>query len=144
MPIIPNWLRKYNWDVPYKVAVDFDGTIYDESEEDGQVPGAIKWLKHLQEAGAILALHSCRAGQEHLQWCHDRGIDIIIEDRPKPFANAYIDDLGYGCPKVIGAGGFPLVDWETIGPVLLGQCKMWNSANKKDINEVYLLLSSHP
>jgi len=45
------------------VCVDFDGTIVDHRYPDigAPVPGAIKWLKRLQEKGARLILYTMRA-----------------------------------------------------------------------------------
>lgn len=123
------------------VAVDFDGTIADHVFPDigKPVPGAFKWLKRLQKAGARLILWTMRSdGQKHgdvltaaVEFCREHGIEFFGVNgnpeqatwttSPKAYAQVYIDDAAFGCPlrENPRAGGRPYVDWEQVGPAVL-------------------------
>jgi hypothetical protein len=124
-----------------KIAVDFDGTIVDHRFPDigKPVPGAFKWMKKLQAAGAHLILWTMRSdGQKHgdvltqaVEFCRSHGIEFWGVNgnpdqarwtgSPKCYAQAYVDDANAGCPLRDNPrmGGRPYVDWDAIGPKLL-------------------------
>lgn len=121
------------------VAIDFDGTISDHRfpEIGKPVPGAFKWMKKFQEAGAELILWTMRSdGQndgevlaEAVEFCKENGVefDLVNENpqnwttSPKAYAHFYIDDAAVGCPLKDNprVGGRPYVDWDVVGPAVL-------------------------
>ena len=120
---------------PYYVAVDFDGTLVDCRYPDvgAEVPGAVTWLRKLQEAGASLILWTMRSGrtlEDAVTWCESRGIRLFGVNvnptqewwtaSPKAYAHVYVDDAAVGCPLRINprAGGWPMVDWDVVGPAV--------------------------
>ena len=119
------------------IAIDFDGTIVDHRYPDigNEVPGAIKWIKAFQEAGAKIFLWTMRSDGDSegdvltqaVEWCRDRGLEFWgVNENPgqnwsiskKQYAHVYIDDAAYGCPlrENVRMGGKPYVDWEVVGP----------------------------
>jgi hydroxymethylpyrimidine pyrophosphatase-like HAD family hydrolase len=120
------------------VAIDFDGTIVDHRYPDvgPEVPGAIRWMKSLQEAGAKLILWTMRDGEtlaEAVAFCRGKGVEFwdvnanpgqrSWTQSPKVYAHIYIDDAAFGCPlrENPRAGGRPFVDWDTVGPAILAK-----------------------
>jgi hypothetical protein len=133
------------------IAIDFDGTIADHRfpEIGKPVPGAFKWMKRLQAAGAKLILFTMRsdhrgepsaefpdvAGGDYLtqavEFCRKHGVEFwgintnpeqqSWTRSPKAYAHTYVDDAAFGCPlkENPSAGGRPFVDWEAVGPGLL-------------------------
>jgi hypothetical protein len=127
------------------IAIDFDGTIVEHvfPEIGKPVPGAFKWLKAFQEAGANLILWTMRSdGQssgdtltQAVDFCREKGIefwgvnanpDQHWSSSPKAYAHIYIDDAAFGCPlrKNPRVGGRPFVDWEKVGPKVLKAIKV--------------------
>jgi hypothetical protein len=124
------------------IAVDFDGTIVDHRFPDigTAVPGAIYWLKRFKEVGFKLVLWTMRSdGQSNgnvltqaLEYCSRMGVEFdgvnhspgqdSWTSSPKAYAQIYIDDAGFGCPLKENprCGGRPYVDWDVIGPAVLG------------------------
>lgn len=117
------------------IAVDFDGTCVDHQYPDigADVPGAVDWLRRLEDAGARLILWTMRSGETltaALRWFQDRGIGLWGVNRnpeqdwstsPKCYAHRYVDDAAAGVPlrSLARVGARPAVDWEAIGPALL-------------------------
>ncbi len=123
------------------IAIDFDGTIVEhEFPKVGPlVPGAIEWMKRFQEAGAKLILWTMRSDRiddgnylsDAIALCRDNGIEFFGENRnpeqdwsdsPKAYAHVYIDDAAFGCPLQYHytLQGRPFVDWDVVGPAVLG------------------------
>ncbi|MBT8346317.1 MAG: hypothetical protein KJO60_07745 [Desulfofustis sp.] len=122
------------------ICVDFDGTIVDHCfpEIGAEAPGAIHWLKRLQDKGARLILFTMRSDTtfggpmltDAVEFLESRGIRLYgintnpdqdsWTNSPKAYGDIYVDDAAFGCP-LIHPQGFrrPCVDWETAGPVLL-------------------------
>ncbi|NNF45454.1 MAG: hypothetical protein HKN69_01670 [Desulfofustis sp.] len=122
------------------ICVDFDGTIVDHCfpEIGAEAPGAIHWLKRLQDQGARLILFTMRSDTtfggpmltDAVEFLESRGIRLYgintnpdqdsWTNSPKAYGDIYVDDAAFGCP-LIHPQGFrrPCVDWETAGPVLL-------------------------
>lgn len=127
------------------IAVDFDGTIVDHQypEIGSLVPGAVEWLKAMQEVGAKLILWTIRCDSESsgpvlsdaVAFCRKHGIEfdgINVNPTqhtwslsPKAYANIYIDDAAFGCPLRANtrSGGRPFVDWDIIGATVLDMLK---------------------
>lgn len=123
------------------IAVDFDGTIVDHRFPDiGQEsPGAIKWLKAFQDAGAKLILWTMRSDgsvdetplADAVAFCRERGLEFwgvnanpeqaSWTQSPKVYAHVYIDDAALGCPlrENPRAGGRPFVEWDIVGPLVM-------------------------
>lgn len=123
------------------VAVDFDGTLVDHRFPDigGEVPGAFRWLKELQRAGAKLILWTMRDDERPgdkmlspaVEFCRAKGVEFwginanpdqhSWSKSPKAYAQLYIDDAAFGCPlrDFPRAGSRPCVDWEIVGPAVL-------------------------
>lgn len=126
------------------IAVDFDGTLVDHVfPEIGQpVPGAFKWLKQFQGAGAKLILWTMRCDEEDsfvdahylqkaIEFCGEQGVEFWAVNcnpeqstwstSPKAYAHIYIDDASFGCPLAPSPreGGRPVADWSRIGPEVL-------------------------
>ncbi len=124
---------------PFKIAVDFDGTVVDHCFPDigKPVPGAFVWLNTFWEAGAKLILWTMRSDGEHLHlsnavaFCLAHKIEFYGINRdpdqdswsssPKAYAHVYIDDAAVGCPLRDNprANGRPMVDWEVVGPMVM-------------------------
>jgi len=124
------------------VAVDFDGTIVAHEYPDigAPVPGAFRWMKAWQEAGARLVLWTMRSDStqsgptlsEAIRFCRENGIEfwgvnhnpeqIEWTMSPKAYAQVYVDDAALGCPlrENPSAAGRPIVDWDRVGPLVLG------------------------
>ena len=122
------------------ICVDFDGTVVDHCfpEIGIEVPGAIHWLKRLQDQGAKLILFTMRSDTsfggpmltDAVEFMESRGIKLYgintnpdqdgWTESPKAYADIYVDDAAFGCP-LIQPQGFrrPCVDWEKVGPALL-------------------------
>ncbi len=123
------------------IAVDCDGTIVDHVFPDlgAPVPGAFKWLKRFQELGALLILYTMRSddrrdGGNYLSdavaLCKENGVEFWGHNvnpeqaewtsSPKCYASIYVDDAAVGCPlsPPMRPGGRPVVDWETVGPLV--------------------------
>ncbi len=133
------------------VAVDFDGTIAEhEYPEIGKpVPGAFKWMKKWQDAGAQLILWTMRSDGESqgpvltdaVNFCRKNGIEFFgvngnpqqseWTQSPKAYANVYVDDAAYGCPlrKSGKMGAREMVDWDVVGPAVL---KMLTPESEED------------
>jgi hypothetical protein len=131
---------------PFFVAVDFDGTISDHRYPDvgPEVPGAFRWLRTWQAAGAKLILWTMRGGDsekegpvlsEAVRFCRQGGVEFHSVNcnpgqeswsgSPKVYAHAYVDDTAIGCPLRPSPrmGGRPCVDWEAVGPAVLAMIK---------------------
>jgi hypothetical protein len=125
------------------ICVDFDGTIVAHEFPDigAPVPGAFRWMKAWQEAGAKLILWTMRSdgrdgeGKENgpvltdaVEFCRKNGVEFWAVNgnpqqaswtqSPKCFAHLYVDDAAVGCPlrENPKAGGRPMVDWDVVGP----------------------------
>jgi len=147
------WLRlgaKNNWierlaseEVrPFKIAVDFDGTIAEHAKfpEIGEpAPDAFMWLRKFQKWGDVIILFTMRSGKEleqAVEYCREHGLEFdgINEDpdqsewtdSPKAYANVYIDDLGAGCPLLEEGRDRPCVDWSRVGPMITRMRKTQN------------------
>jgi hypothetical protein len=118
------------------ICIDFDGTIVDHRypEIGAPVPGAIKWLKKLQNSGARLILYTMRSDlpdrallSDAVHYLHAEGIVLFGINRnpeqdawttsPKAYGELYIDDAAFGCPLTFPKGfARPCVDWKKVGP----------------------------
>lgn len=129
------WIKKLaKEERPFKIAVDFDGTIAEHAEfpEIGEpVPDAFTWLKKFKKWGDLVILHTMRSGEEleqAIEYCREHGIEFdgINEDpdqsewtdSPKAYANVYVDDLAAGCPLLEEGRDRPCVDWSKVGPMV--------------------------
>lgn len=130
------------------IGVDFDGTIVDHRfpEIGSEVPGAFRWLKSFQEAGAKLILWTMRSNCQNsgdvlvnaVDYCRERGVEFFGVNcnpdqhtwttSPKVYAHVYIDDAAYGCPLKENprTDGRPFVDWDVVGPAILAKIKERN------------------
>jgi len=77
-------------DTNIMIAVDFDGTLYDDDPKHFGVPRmeVINRLIELQKKGTRLVLWTCRGGSkltEAVEWCKQYGLifDAINEDLPE-------------------------------------------------------------
>lgn len=127
------------------IAVDFDGTIVEHKfpEIGRPVPGAFRWLKAWQKAGAKLILWTMRSdgrsgeGRENgpmlteaVEFCRSHGIEfwginqnpeqVAWTQSPKAYAHLYVDDAAFGCPlrESKRLGDRPMVDWKSVGPMV--------------------------
>jgi len=138
------WIRmgtRNNWFIrlaeekrPFKIAVDFDGTIAEHAEFPTigpPVPDAFMWLRKFQKWGDVIILFTMRSGDElenAVEYCRKHGLEFdgINEDpdqsewtdSPKAYANIYVDDLGAGCPLLEENRERPCVDWSRVGPMI--------------------------
>ena len=134
--IFPETLFSREKRITMKIAIDFDGTIVVHSypEIGPEVPGAVKWMKRFQEAGAQLILFTMRDKEtlaEAVEWCRFKGIEFygINTDpkqkewtsSPKAYAELYIDDTAFGCPLIDSPYETErqMVDWSVVGPEVL-------------------------
>ena len=123
------------------IALDFDGTLVDHRFPDigAEVPGAFRWLKKWQKAGAKLILWTMRSdGKENgptltdaVEFCRKQGVEFWAvnenpeqkawTDSPKAYAHYLVDDSAIGCPlrENPRLGGRPYVDWDVVGPAVL-------------------------
>jgi len=121
------------------ICVDFDGTVVDHRypQIGKAVPGALTWLKRLQDHGAKIILYTMRSDskedgdllQDAVQYLESNGISLYGVNRnpdqdgwtssPKAYGDVYVDDAAIGCP-LVQVKGFarPCVDWEKVGPRL--------------------------
>jgi hypothetical protein len=122
------------------ICVDFDGTIVDHCfpEIGTEAPGALNWLRRLQDQGARLILFTMRSDSgvggnllsDAVQFLQRNKIELYgvnmnpdqvgWTESPKAYGDVYVDDAAFGCP-LIRPEGFsrPCVDWEIVGPALL-------------------------
>lgn len=122
------------------ICIDFDGTIVDHCypEIGAEAPGALYWLRRLQDQGARLILFTMRSDSgiggsmlsDAVEFLQRNGIELYGVNRnpdqagwtesPKAYGDVYVDDAAFGCP-LIRPEGFrrPCVDWEKVGPALL-------------------------
>lgn len=137
------------------IAIDFDGTLCEHRfpEIGMENPGAFRWLKEFQAAGARLILYTMRSDKrsegvsaeghpatrdyltEAIDWCRERGVEFWAHncnpeqkswtDSPKVYAHIYIDDAAHGCPmrEMPRAGSRDAVDWEKVGPAVLAKLR---------------------
>jgi len=124
------------------VCVDFDGTIVDHAYPliGEPVPGAIPWLKKLQNHGAKIILWTMRSDHpkvgnvlsQAVEYLNGNGIDLYAinsnpsqsswTNSPKAFAHIYIDDAAIGCPLIeLPAFKRRCVDWTLVGEMLQAQ-----------------------
>ncbi len=125
------------------ICIDFDGTVVDHLFPDGgePVPGAIKWMKEWQQAGAKLILFTMRSGkglEDAERWFVWHEIELYginhnpdqdsWSTSPKAYGHLYIDDAAFGCPLVI-LDGFrrACVDYDIVGPEVLAKIKRWEA-----------------
>ncbi len=123
------------------LAIDFDGTIVDHQfPAIGEpVPGAFRWLKEFQAAGAKLILWTMRSDGDKngptqtdaVEFCRANGIEFFGVNAnpdqwtwtvsPKAYAHIYVDDSGINCPLRDNPrmGGRPYVDWSVVGPMVM-------------------------
>ena len=113
------------------ICIDFDGTIvkHEYPAIGPDVPGAFKYIRKFQEAGAKIILHTMRGGVELLEaveHIYDHGIELYgINANPdqtwttskKVWGNLYIDDAAFGCPLIQDER--PYVDWHIVGPKVM-------------------------
>lgn len=131
------------------IAIDFDGTIVDHRFPDigVDVPGAFRWMKLWQEAGAKLILWTMRSDGDNcgpvltqaVDFCRSKCIEFYGVNEnpsqhtwtksPKVYAHFYVDDSAAGCPLHDNPrlGGRPYVDWDVVGPMVMAQI----NANKE-------------
>jgi hypothetical protein len=132
------------------IAIDFDGTIVEHKFPDigREVPGAFRWMKEFQDAGARLILFTMRSDliSEHrsdeghkadqsflsnaVEFCRANGIEFWGVNcnpeqhtwtlSPKPYAHVYIDDAAFGCPlREAFQSKRQMADWSKIGPEVM-------------------------
>lgn len=115
------------------IAVDFDGTIVKHAypEIGEEIKGAFLWMNKWKQAGARLILYTMRSQddlKEAYAFCRERGVDFWALNEnptqgdwtvsPKVFADIYVDDSAFGCPKTIDKKGNVHVDWSVVGPAI--------------------------
>ena len=131
------------------IAVDFDGTIVEHRfpSVGKPIPGAFRWLKKFQKAGAKLILWTMRSdgrapntvhGGDYLadavNFCKAHGIEFWAHNAnpeqlswtgsPKAYAQIYIDDAALGCPlKPDSSGERDMVNWRIAGPRVMKMLK---------------------
>ena len=122
------------------IAVDFDGTIVDHQYPriGKTVPLALTWLLRFQVLGCRIILWTMRSDREDeeqntltdaVNLLESNGIKLYGVNEnpdqsswtssPKAYAEVYIDDAVFGCPR-IKLKGFEhqCVDWSVVGPAL--------------------------
>lgn len=138
--------------LPYTISVDFDGTLVDHLFPyiGQEVPGAFKWLRRFQAAGARLILNTMRSDgrddgstplTDAVKFCRKRKVEFwAVNDNPeqavwtssrKIYAHVYIDDAAFGCPMWLPSAFFrsPVVHWDLIGPKVLDMILSHNEAS---------------
>lgn len=132
------------------IGIDFDGTIVAHEFPDigAPVPGAFRWMKEWQAAGAKLILWTMRSdgrtgeGRENgpvltdaVEFCRANGVEFFAVNEnptqrcwtnsPKIYAHVYVDDAAAGCPLRPNPkmGGRPYVDWDMVGPAVMEMIK---------------------
>ena len=140
------------------IAVDFDGTCVDHrfpEPNPPSVPYAAPVMRELVKQGHKLILNTCRSGGMHLEeaihWFKRNGIILYAvgldprqnewTDSRKCFANVYIDDAGFGCPKM-HVPGFkrPCVNWEVVADKLLENAERdvnWSDLKPSEVLNPY-------
>lgn len=132
-----SWLHSNRAAHKLTIAVDFDGTVVENSAtfpDVGADAGAGPWLRHLNRHGVRLLLWTCRdddrlggggLDQAWAYWRNVLGIEPFgvnhnprYPDSRKVHAHVYVDDRSLGCPTRIGSNGRPVVDWAVVGPAL--------------------------
>lgn len=118
----------------FAIAVDFDGTIAQHYTMK-PVPGAFKWMKKFQKAGAQLILYTMRDRRqllEAIEFCSLHGIFFDGHNRnpqqgwttsPKCYAQVHIDDAGVCVPLIEPEQGRAYVDWKLVGPAAMKKIK---------------------
>lgn len=133
------------------IAVDFDGTIVHNKYPliGNAVYGAKYWINQFKEAGATLILYTMRSDGEHgkklteaLDWCRQEGLQFDYVNfypaswttSPKPYADIYIDDRAFGCPRIHSPveGISSYVDWVRVGPAVIEQIRNNGPCNQKE------------
>lgn len=134
------------------IALDFDGTVVEHCwpEVGPPIPGAIEWLRRIQEAGARIMLWTNRSNQAFegrggfltaaVRYLEGEGIQLWgINKNPeqhtwsaskKQYAHIYVDDAAFGCPLIYPPGRRPYVDWSIVGPVVLERTKEWRARSQ--------------
>jgi len=129
------WIKRLAEETkPFKIAVDFDGTIAEHAEfpKIGEpVPDAFVWLRKFKKWGDKIFLYTMRSGDEledAVEYCREHGLEFdgVNEDpdqsewtdSPKTYADVYIDDCGAGCPLLEEGRERPCVNWTEIGPMV--------------------------
>lgn len=121
------------------VCIDFDGTVVKHAFPlIGEDIGAWPWLKKAQDLGATFILFTMRSKlgaegdyiSEAVELFEKNGIKLFGVNEnptqkswttsPKAYAHMYVDDAALGVPLVRPWGERPYVDWEVVGPQLLG------------------------
>jgi hypothetical protein len=109
------------------IAVDFDGTcVAPAFPKIGSEIGAAPVLKRLVADGAKIILWTVRSGKplrDAVGWFYSHGIPLHGVNRnpnqnhltgsPKPAADIFIDDRGFGAP-LTGPKGAEYVDWKVV------------------------------
>lgn len=118
---------------PKQFLVDADGTMFlhDFPYIEKEVPHAVRVLKRMQDAGHILILHTCRAGDEfeHAKaWIKDQGLNFFAfncnpmfeSGSRKVYGHWHIDDHNLGCPLIHDTTIHrrPFVDWLKVEKIL--------------------------
>lgn len=129
------------------ICVDFDGTcVTHEFPNTGLDIGAGPVLKYLYDRGNSIILYTMRDDDKQLTfwementtlarailWFISKGIQLYGVNEnpnqkdwtssPKPYANLYIDDAGFGCPLMKSSRSKrPFVNWEEIVRVFVTQ-----------------------
>jgi hypothetical protein len=135
------------------ICVDFDGTMVNHMyPKTGEaVPGAVEWCKKFINEGAHIILWTMRSEksegsiEDAVKFFIDNDIKLFgvnknftqhrWTDSPKAYAQAYIDDLAIGCPLIqINGWEKPVVDWETVGPIVMQNIED-NKEWTKDLNK---------
>jgi len=117
------------------IAVDFDGTCVDHRypEIGPEVPLCVETLRELSKAGHRLILWTMRSDEplnEAIGWFANKGIPLYGVNSnpdqhkwtksPKAYAQIYIDDAAFGCPRLdLAAFHRPCVDWQQVRDGLL-------------------------
>jgi len=132
---------------PFRVALDFDGTVVTSSPCDltligSPVPFALYWLQKWQDARAELYLWTMRgrSGTDGdrlspaVRYLIDNGIRLAgvnrgeqpWTDSPKLFAQVYVDNSAAGAPLIYPANGLPpYLDWTVVGPLVYKMIREW-------------------
>ena len=129
-------------DRDFYVGIDFDNTLahyeHNQYPEVGEpIKGAVEWCKRFVEMGAKLILHTARDGskdglEKAVIWCQEHVIELFgVNENPdcpsdtlaKPYCDVYVDDRGFGCPRLFrlhlnGDLNYWYVRWEVVGPCI--------------------------